>query len=213
MGSYSNNEPKGKNAKLIRDGKVEEINSLLRTEGTNPTEQVVTSNRDGSNLESKTVSSMYRIKGRPNEAFSVKIGNMGCIEVDYVRRSHDDDYLSIPVESTTTRYVNSELKRNMDKTKNTRVDEELERYHNQKEQTNEKINYKNIDDDLNNNTENTDLFIDNEENTINKQEFLNKISNMYDEQEIQKRLDEGETLDEIEDDANREFRNPRSDRE
>ena len=137
---------------ITSNGKVEQINSLIPTEGTNPTEKIVSSNRLGE-VKQETVSSMYKIKGRPNEGFSMNIGTAGEVEVNYVRRSPEDNYISIPVEATHTRYVNSEIKRDMDKTKNTSVKEEIEKANAEFEEHDGKANWKNIDDDENNNME------------------------------------------------------------
>lgn len=138
-------------------GQVEKLDSLIPTEGTNPTEKIVSSNRDGSEVKEETVSSMYKIKGRANEGFTMNIGSSGGVEVNYVRRGADDEYISIPIEATHTRYVNSEIKRDMDKTKNTRVEEEIDRAKAEFEEHNNKANWKNIDDDENNDIGHEDI--------------------------------------------------------
>lgn len=58
---------------ITSKGKVEELDGLVPTEGTNSTERIVSSDRSGE-VKEKTASSMYKIKGRPNEGFTMNIG-------------------------------------------------------------------------------------------------------------------------------------------
>ena len=155
----TNSNDKFKFVGITSDGKIEEINSLISTEGNNPTQKTISSNRDGSNIEEKNVSAMYKIKGRENEGFSINIGQYGNIEVNYMRRSNSNEYLTIPIETTTTKRVNSDLKRDMDKTKNIRVDEELDRAKEEFKEHNGKTNWRNIDDNPNNDIEHDDVII------------------------------------------------------
>ena len=141
---------------ITNDGKVEEIPALTQTEGVNPAEKIVSADRYGENIKEQSAQAMFKIKGRANEGFSINIGSMGCVEVNYIRRSTDDEYLSIPVEATHTRYVKSEMKRQMDKTKNTRVEEEIDKSQAEiKEHGN--ADWKNIDDDPNNDINHDDV--------------------------------------------------------
>ena len=154
---YSNNSnDKFKMVGITADGKVEEITALTQTEGVNPTEKIVSADRYGENITKKSSQAMFKINGRANEGFSINIGSMGCIEVNYVRRSTDDEYISIPVETNTTRYVKSEIKREMDKTKNTRVEEEIDKSQAEIEKHGS-ANWKNIDDNPNNDIEHEDV--------------------------------------------------------
>lgn len=154
---YSNNSnDKFKMVGITADGKVEEIPALTQTEGVNPTEKIVSADRYGENITEKGAQAMFKINGRANEGFSINIGSMGCIEVNYVRRSTDDEYISIPVETNTTRYVRSEIKRDMDKTKNTRVEEEIDKSQAEIEKHGT-AKWKNIDDNLNNDIDHEDV--------------------------------------------------------
>ena len=154
---YSNNtSDKFKMIGITADGKVEEIPALTQTEGINPTKKIVSADRYGENMKDQSAQAMFKINGKTNEGFSINIGSMGCIEVNYIRRSTDDDYISIPVEATHTRYVKSEMKRQMDKTKNTRVEEEIDKSQSEiKEHGN--ADWKNIDDDPNNDINHDDV--------------------------------------------------------
>lgn len=59
---------------ITSDGKVEEIPGLVQTEGVNPTEEIITADRYGDKVKSTTAQALYKIKGRPNEGFSMNIG-------------------------------------------------------------------------------------------------------------------------------------------
>lgn len=59
---------------ITSNGKVEEIPGLVQTEGVNPTEEIVTADRYGDKVKSTTAQALYKIKGRPNEGFSMNIG-------------------------------------------------------------------------------------------------------------------------------------------
>ena len=154
---YSNNSnDRFKMVGITSDGKVEEIPALTQTEGVNPTEKIVSADRYGENIKEQSAQAMFKINGRTNEGFSVNIGSMGCVEVNYIRRSTDDEYLSIPVEATHTRYVKSEMKREMDKTKNTRVEEEIDKSQAEVREHGS-ANWKNIDDNPNNDIDHDDI--------------------------------------------------------
>lgn len=59
---------------ITSNGKVEEIPGLVQTEGVNPTEEIITADRYGDKVKSTTAQALYKIKGRPNEGFSMNIG-------------------------------------------------------------------------------------------------------------------------------------------
>ena len=154
---YSNNSnDRFKMVGITADGKVEEIPALTQTEGVNPAEKIVSADRYGENIKEQSAQAMFKIKGRANEGFSINIGSMGGVEVNYVRRSTDDEYISIPVEATHTRYVKSEMKRQMDKTKNTRVEEEIDKSQSEIKEHGS-ANWRNIDDDPNNDINHADV--------------------------------------------------------
>lgn len=196
---------------ITSDGKVEELNGLERTEGVNPTENVVSSNRDGSNIQNKTVQSMYKIKGRPNEGFAMKISEMGVLEVNYFRRSVDDEYLLIPVvEDKKNKYVDSDVRRTIDKTKDPDVSDNIKRAQDEiKNHGNAVI--ENIDDDPNNdkNHDNIIRTEDGEEKTfdevIEKIEKEQKVSRQEAERLFRENYDQGETVEKVLDDVDEEI--------
>lgn len=196
---------------ITRDGKVEKLEGLERTEGINSSESIVTSNRDGEDVKQKTSSAMFRVKGRPNEAFSMYIGNAGCVEVNYVRRSTDDEYISIPVESTHTRYVKSELKRDMDKTKNVRVDEEVDRAQDELKEHNGKTDFRNIDDNPNNDVKHDNIIKTEDgreipyEQVIDEIQEEQKVSREEAERLFRENYDEGETYEKVKEDVEEEI--------
>lgn len=122
---------------IDKDGNIHKIDSLQNIEGAT-TGQTVTSinSRDGSVVEQEQVAGMVRINGRSRangqeEYLSVKIGNYGIIEVDYVRadlsKDKDERYLSAPIETQNMRPTTREVREVMDKHKNTEIDTEIER--------------------------------------------------------------------------------------
>lgn len=196
---------------ITNDGKVEKLEGLERTEGVNSSENIVTSDRKGEEVKQKTTSAMFRVKGRPNEAFSMYIGNAGCVEVNYVRRSMDDEYISIPVESDHTRYVKSELKRDLDKTKNTRVEEEVDRAQEEFKEHNGKTDFKNIDDNPKNDV-NHDNIIKTEngreitfEQVIDEIEREQNVSRGEAERLFRENYDENKTYEKIKADIEEEI--------
>lgn len=122
---------------LDKDGKVHKIESLENVEGTT-TGQTITSinSRDGSLVEEEQVAGMARIRGRSNangqeEMLSVRVGQYGILEVDYVRadlsKDKDERYLSAPIETRNQRPTTREVREVMDKTKNTEIEDELDK--------------------------------------------------------------------------------------
>ena len=58
------------------DGSAEKIDTLEQAYGNNPTKNVQTMNRDGSEIEEDKVNSIFRIKGKDEEQLAVNIGQM-----------------------------------------------------------------------------------------------------------------------------------------
>lgn len=122
---------------LDKDGNIHSIDSLENTQGTT-TGQTVTSinSRDGSVVQEEQVAGMVRINGRnrvngQEEMLSVRVGQYGILEVDYVRadlsKDKDERYLSAPIETSNQRPTTTQVRTMMDKTKNTEIDDELSR--------------------------------------------------------------------------------------
>jgi hypothetical protein len=120
---------------IDKDGNLHTIDSLENTQGTT-TGQTVTSinSRDGSVVEEEQVAGMVRINGRSRangqeEMLSVKVGQYGTLEVDYVRADLSEDkenrYFSAPIETNNQRPTTREVRDMMDKTRNPEIEDEL----------------------------------------------------------------------------------------
>lgn len=139
------------------------------------------------------------------------MGKHGCIEINYVRRSVDDEYISIPVEASHTRYVRSEMKRDMDKTKNTRVEKEIDRAQGEFEEHDGKANWKNIDDNEKNDIGHDEILKteDGKEKTyeevIDEIEKEMKVSRKEAERLFEENRDEGETYEKVKSDIEEEI--------
>ena len=122
---------------IDKDGQIQTIDSLENTQGTT-TGQTVTSinSRDGSLVEEEQVQGLVRINGRNSmngqeELLSVKVGQYGTLEVDYVRSELSEDketrYVSAPIETKNIKPTTREVREFMDKTKNTDMKDEIDR--------------------------------------------------------------------------------------
>lgn len=142
IGVVYSEHSKGQNGRfsfvgLDKDGQIHNIDSLENTQGTT-TGQTVTSinSRDGSVVEEEQVAGLVRINGRNSlngqeEMLSVKVGQYGILEVDYVRADLSEDkenrYLSAPIETRNIRPTTREVREFMDKSKNVNIEDELKR--------------------------------------------------------------------------------------
>lgn len=138
------------------DGTVEKIDTLQQRYGKNPTKNVTSINRDGTEIEEKQVQSIYQIKGEDENQLGVRIGPAGTIETSLIRtpRQDNQEALSIPIETTSTlNKTTKEPMKLMNRQKNYSVKEEIERVEEHKEANcEEKLTIKDIDDDPTNNT-------------------------------------------------------------
>ena len=142
IGVVYSDHSKGQNGRfsfvgLDKEGQIHNIDSLENTQGTT-TGQTVTSinSRDGSVVEEEQVAGLVRINGRNSlngqeEMLSVKVGQYGILEVDYVRADLSEDkgnrYLSAPIETRNIRPTTREVREFMDKSKNVNIEDELKR--------------------------------------------------------------------------------------
>ena len=142
IGVVYSEHSKGQNGRfsfvgLDKEGQIHNIDSLENTQGTT-TGQTVTSinSRDGSVVEEEQVAGLVRINGRNSlngqeEMLSVKVGQYGILEVDYVRadlsKDKEDRYLSAPIETRNIRPTTREVREFMDKSKNVDIEDELKR--------------------------------------------------------------------------------------
>lgn len=142
-------------------GEIVKLESLEQTEGTNPNEDIVKVNEDGSKVEKEKVMTMLKIKPgkneqNSNEGFTITLGKYGIPEVSYYRRAgQTDEYTSIPVNlrNTNQKHTDLEVREYMEKTRNTTVDDNIKRANDQIEHSeDEETTLENIDDDPYNDT-------------------------------------------------------------
>lgn len=138
---------------ITKDGIAEQIEGLEMTEGTNPTEKVISINRDGSEIKEGQVSALFKI-GNYNRGLAVSIGSTGIIEADYVRRTPDDKYISSKINTTTNQiYTTKEVENFMSHERNPWIQDNVDKATKQIEESeSEKTNIKNIDDNEYNDT-------------------------------------------------------------
>lgn len=141
------------------DGQEVEINSLKQTEGTNPNKDIVEVNKDGSQVKQDKVLTMIKIQngtneGKQNEGFTIKLGEYGIPEINYYRRSKEENkYTSIPVnlKDTNQKQTQLEVKQYIEKKRNPTVDDNIEKAEeNIERNSDENTVLENIDDDKNN---------------------------------------------------------------
>lgn len=143
----------GENNELIQ------LKSLEITEGTDPTENIVETNEDGSKVTKNQVQAMFRIKGGNNtglgnEGFAIDTGETGIKEVSYWIRDRDDRYTSVPVNLKTTnqKYTDKSVREYATKEKNSDVSDNIERAEQRiQESSTQETTLNNIDDDPHNN--------------------------------------------------------------
>ena len=211
VGVVYSDHSKGQNGRfsfvgIDKDGKIQTIDSLQNTQGAT-TGQTITSinSRDGSVVEQEQVSGLVKIGGRSTangqeEMLSVRVGQYGILEVDYVRadlsRDKDERYLSAPIETKNQRPTTKEVREVMDKNRNTEIEGELERADEEIERDGD-AELRNIDDTASNDELTPDEIIvleNGEETTLRKEAEKAKIS----PEEFTKRYNErgGKTPDE-----------------
>ena len=137
-----------------QDGSAEKIDTIEQAYGTNPTKNVHSVNRDGSKIEEEKVNSIFKIKGKTETQIAVDIGNMGTIEPSLVRTPAQDneEAISIPIETSNIRPTTRETRELMNRNRNTRVKEEIQRTEAHEKLGCEDFSIKDIDDNPNNNT-------------------------------------------------------------
>lgn len=137
---------------ITKEGSVEPIE--LPTRGTTVTDRAVyTINRDGSTVEEKQVTEMFNTKDK-NKALSVTVGQYGRLEINYLRRSPEENkYIGSPVETEIQRPTWPQVRKFMNERNTSRQDlkdiipdakEQIA------EQESEKTNLNNIDENPNN---------------------------------------------------------------
>ena len=113
---------------------------------------------------------------------SVKVGQYGILEVDYVRadlsRDKEERYFSAPIETNNQRPTTREVREAMDKHRNTEISEELKRAEGELDRDGE-TQLRNIDDTASNDELTPDDIIvleDGTETTLRKEAAKAKVS-------------------------------------
>ena len=138
-------------------------------------------------VEEEQVAGMVKIEGRgqtngQEEMLSVKVGQYGILEVDYVRadlsRDKEERYFSAPIETNNQRPTTREVREAMDKHRNTEISEELKRAEGELDRDGE-TQLRNIDDTASNDELTPDDIIvleDGSETTLRKEAAKAKVS-------------------------------------
>ena len=200
---------------IDKDGQIQTLDSLENTQGTT-TGQTVTSinSRDGSVVEEEQVAGMVRINGRNSmngqeELLSVKVGQYGTLEVDYVRAELSEDketrYISAPIETRNIKSTTRDVREFMDKSKNTNMEDEIDRAKPEIDRDGE-TRMRNIDDTASNDMLTPDDIIvleDGTKTTLRKEAEKDHVS----PEDFTKRYNEGtgKTPDEIIDNIHDEY--------
>lgn len=173
---------------IDKDGNLQTIDSLENIDGTTTGQKVTSINSvDGSVVEQEQVAGMVRLgdRGTTNgeeEYLSVRQGDYGIIEVDYVRadlsKPEDERYISAPIETKNIYPTTREVRDFMDRSKNTEIDDELRRANPELERDGE-TEARNIDDTASNDNMGADDIIvleDGSETTLRKEAAKAKVS-------------------------------------
>lgn len=194
------------------DGSAEKIDTIEQAYGSNPTKQVSSVNRDGSEIEQEKVNSIFRIKGEKETQIAVDIGSMGIIEPSLVRTPAQDneEAISIPIETSNIRPTTRETRELMNESRNTRVKEEIQRTKEHEELGCNDFSIKDIDDNPDNNThEHEELseeyldkcatkILENDEiaSTYNREDVKKQLRTMLEERD--QKIDTEELIDNVE---------------
>ena len=148
------------------DGSAEKIDTLEQAYGNNPTKNVQTMNRDGSEIEEDKMNSIFRIKGKDEEQLAVNIGQMGTIEPKFVRtpRQDGEKAISIPIETQNIRPTTRETREYMNRSRNTSVDDNIKNIEKHEKENCDEVDARNTNDNPNDDTHNHDF----------NQEFINE---------------------------------------
>ena len=193
IGVVYSDHSKGQNGRfsfvgIDKDGKLQTIDSLENIYGTTTGQKVTSINSaDGSVVEQEQVAGMVRLgdRGTTNgeeEYLSVRQGDYGIIEVDYVRadlsKPEDERYISAPIETKNLYPTTREVREFMDRSKNTEIDDELRRANPEIERDG-KTEARNIDDTASNDMVTPDDIIvleDGTETTLRQEAAKDKVS-------------------------------------
>ena len=185
------------------DGSAEKIDTLEQAYGNNPTKNVQTMNRDGSEIEEDKVNSIFRIKGKDEEQLAVNIGQMGTIEPKFVRtpRQEGEKAISIPIETQNIRPTTRETREYMNRSRNTRVDDNIERVEEHNKFNCNEVNVRNTNDNPNDDTHNhnfnqeyinecVDKLLEKYGDIYNRNDLNNKVMEYYEKNGIKELSEE-----------------------
>ncbi|MCI9177402.1 MAG: hypothetical protein HFJ28_02230 [Clostridia bacterium] len=120
---------------ITAQGEMMPIESLENAQAASTGQSIMSINsNDGSVIEKEQVSGMVKLNrgntlNATEEYLSIKIGQYGVIEVDYVRRqlgkNKEDAYFSAPVETQNQMPTTRQVKEMMDKHSNTSLEDEI----------------------------------------------------------------------------------------
>lgn len=193
VGVVYSDHSKGQNGRfsfvgIDKDGKIQKLESLENIQGTTTGQTISSINSaDGSLVEKEQVAGMVRINGRNNrngreEFISVRQGQYGTLEVDYVRSEPSEDkenrYISAPIETHNIKPTTREVREFMDKSKNIDMKDELKKSESELERDNE-MQMRNMDDTASNDELGIDDIIvleDGTETTLRQEAAKDKVS-------------------------------------
>lgn len=114
---------------IDKEGNAHAIDSLEQTYGNNSTREYNEVNRDGTEIESESQKSIFKIKGNDEGEIAIKNGDYGTLDVSYMRTARSDrqDTLGVPIETRNTRYTTKNVRETMNRNKNARVNDEAEK--------------------------------------------------------------------------------------
>lgn len=211
---------------IDKDGNIQEIESLDNIDGTTTGQTVTSLNSvDGSVIEQEQVAGLVKIESRSNangeeEYISVRQGDYGILEVDYVRadlsKPEEERYISAPIETDNIYPTTREVRDFMDRSKNTEINTELEKAKPELKRD-AQIEMENIDDTASNDYLTPDDIIvleDGTKTTLRKEAEKAKIS----PEEFTKRYNDrggktpDEKIDAIQDEIVEEYGTPNRNR-
>lgn len=114
---------------INENGEAEEIPELTTRGATTTDKSVYAMNKDGSVVKEKQVTQLFNT-GDPYKNFSITMGDYGRIEVEYLRKSLEENkWIGSPVETSKQERVQDNVKRNMDEnfTSKSDITEEVEK--------------------------------------------------------------------------------------
>lgn len=176
---------------IKEDGTAEKIDSMEQRYGKNPSKKVNSLNRDGSEIQEKNVQSIYQIKGDNEKQMAVNIGQMGTIEVSFVRTPREDngEAISIPIETQSIRPTTRETREFMNRQRNNSMKEEINRLEQHKKAGCEDITLKDINDNPYDDThKHIEINNDYLEKLAKKILENNEIANVYNRQDVKREL-------------------------